>query len=471
MNVNRRTFIGTGAAFAVSATPGVGAAAETVRTDGKLSYSREMPVKADVDVFIAGGGPAGVAAAVSAARNGAKVFLAEGHSCFGGMSTAGRVPVFMSFGDKVNTYSQGVATEVRKLLKEESELVGGNDLEALKRVYDRMMTDSKAEFRFCTKVVDVVARDGRIRYAICSAPSGLFAVGAKVFVDATGNADLVAAAGAPFRKGDAAGRMMPGSLCSLWTGFDWDRWAKERPRKPKTFMGWADFMDEAFADGVFLEPDRHVTGFVRQERDLAAANMGHAFNLDATDEKSVTRALVRCRAQMKEWKRYFRDYVRRGTENIKLLATGELLGVRESRRMTADYTLSFADYRARAHFEDEIGRYSYPIDIHPSGGSKADMEKFTRAHRGERYKPGESYGIPFRSLVSKGFDNLLAAGRCIGTDEYVQSSVRVIPCCYITGQAAGTAAALAAKRDGAVRETDVRALRDVLRNQGAYLPA
>ena len=467
--LGRREFIGIGTLAAATALPGTGLSAEGAA--GGIGYSRRLEVKEEADVFIAGGGPAGVAAAISAAENGAKVFLAEGHCCFGGMSTAGRVPIFMGFGDGVNVYSQGVATRVREALKAETSLKGeGNDIEAFKRAYDALMSASGAEFRFGVKVVDAIVERGTVRYAVCSAPSGMFAVKAKVFVDATGNGELALAAGAEMKKGDKNGKMMPGTLCSLWTGFDWERWAKEAPKNPKTFRGWADFVDEALKDGVFLEADRHLTGFNRLGKDLAPANMGHAFNLDATDEVSVTKALVRCRAQMKEWERYFHEYVKRGTENIQLVATGEVLGVREARRLVADYVLSFDDYMRRATFADEIGRYSYPIDIHPSSGSKAGMEEFAKMTQRARYKPGESYGIPYRSLVAKGFGNLLAAGRCIGTDELVQSSVRVIPCCYITGQAAGAAAALAARSGVSASEVDVRKLRAALRAHGAYLP-
>lgn len=439
---------------------------------GGIDYSRRLEVKHETDVFIAGGGPAGVAAAISAAENGARVFLAEGHSCFGGMSTAGRVPVFMRFGDGVNVYSQGVATRVREALKAETSLQGeGHDIEAFKRAYDSLMASSGATFLLGVKVVDAIADRGTVRYAVCSAPSGMFAVKAKVFIDATGNGELAFAAGAQMKKGNASGRTMPGTLCSLWTGFDWNRWQQEAPKHPKTFRGWADFIDAAISDGVFLEPDRHLTGFNRLGKDLATANMGHAFNLDATDERSVTRALVRCRAQMKEWERYFHEYVKRGTEDIRLVATGELLGVREARRLVAEYTLNFDDYMKRAKFKDEIGRYSYSIDIHPSDGSKDGMSKFAAERKAARYSAGESYGIPYRSLVARGFSNLLAAGRCIGTDELVQSSVRVIPCCYITGQAAGTAAALAAKTGVNAAQVNIGELQSSLRAHGAYLPA
>ena len=118
---------------------------------------------------------------------------------------------------------------------------------------------------------------------------------------------------------------------------------------------------------------------------------------------------------------------------------------------------------------DLIGRYSYPIDIHPATGTKADMEKFHRTTAFKAYGRGESYGIPYRSLVAKGYANLLAAGRCMGADPLMQASVRVIPCCYITGQAAGIAAALSVRADGDVRSVKYADLARQIVSLGGWL--
>ena len=126
---------------------------------------------------------------------------------------------------------------------------------------------------------------------------------------------------------------------------------------------------------------------------------------------------------------------------MSLCGTAAILGVRESRRITCDYTLNVNDFISRAVFEDEIGRYCYPVDIHVMNTDKKEYERFEKEYETLRFKKGESYGIPFRSLVPKSFSNVLVAGRCIGTDRQMQASVRVMPGCFITGQAAGTAAA------------------------------
>jgi len=470
--MNRRDFLKSAACAAGGASV-ASAGAATAAASGVV-YAKRLPVKVETDVFVAGGGPAGVAAAVTAARHGARVFLAECHSCLGGMSTAGRVMVFMPWGDGVNALADGFGSRVRERLARETRLQGpAHDIEAFKRVYDAEMREAGADFTFYTRVADVVAEGGGIRYVVCAAPSGMWAVKAKVYIDCTGNGDLAVWAGADWKKGDARGHMMPGTLVSYWDNIDWARWAKERPKPfPGSNQPFGAFLPEANRDGVLSVPDLHFSGIFRQEGGLGLANMGHCFDVDGTDERSITRALVDGRRSMVEYERYLHDYLKRGLEKCRLLATGELLGIRETRRITGDYTLTHADYVARAHFPDEIGRYAYPIDIHPSSADpKAMAEHVKQFNRSYRYAKGESYGIPYRTLTPRGISNLLVAGRCVSSDEWVQASIRVIPACYITGQAAGLAAALAADRACSVHAVDVPELRRKLTAYGACLPA
>jgi hypothetical protein len=231
-------------------------------------------------------------------------------------------------------------------------------------------------------------------------------------------------------------------------------------------------LPRAIADGVFAEPDRHMTGLYSFPGGYATANIGHVFNLDGTDERSLTSGYLRGRRSMLEYQRYFREYLRRGMENIRLVETAAMMGVRETRRIRGDYVMTVDDYMKRAVFPDEIGRYAYPVDIHPSNADKAAYEK----HREEfdriyKYRRGESYGIPYRSLCAHGIRNLLVAGRCVSVDQKVQASIRVMPACFITGQAAGAAAALAVGRTaGDVHAVDVASLQRRLAGFGAYLP-
>lgn len=374
-------------------------AGETAATaQGEVVFQRKLRIKYDVDVFVAGGGPAGTAAAVAARSQGATVFMAEAHSCFGGMGTAGRVPVFMPVSDGVNFLPGGFGRRVLDRLAKEKSLAGpATDIEALKRVYDALVAESGAAFSFQTSLCAVEAAGGRVSHVVCAAPSGLFAVKAKVYIDATGNGDLAAWAGAAFEKGDAQGHLMPGTLCSLWSGIDWKTWAANRPKgqQPDGHM-----LEKAFADGVFTVQDRHLTGMHNLGEGLAGGNIGHTYGVDGTDERSVTEALVFGRKSMK-----------------------------------ASYE------KHRKEFDEEY-----------------------------RYKKGESYGIPYRVLTPKGFDNLLVAGRCVSTDQRVHGSLRVMPGCFITGQAAGVAAAMCADDAKSVRAADVNELQRRLKAFGAYLP-
>lgn len=469
--MNRRDFIRGAAVAAMGAGFPAATRAAGTAADGKLAYSREIKVKVETDVMVCGGGSAGVAAAVAARAGGARVFLAEGFSCFGGMGTAARVPVFMPWGDGVRDLACGFGTRFRERLKKSGAMVGRSgafDFEGVKREYDAVMTESGADFLFETRVIDVVREGDRIAYAVVAAPSGIWAVKAKVYVDATGNGDVAVQAGVPFEKGDANGHMMPASLLSSWDGVDWERWTKERPSQPHPFGAE---LARAGADGVFKEPDLHMTGLYRLADGFATANIGHVFDLDGTDERSLTKGYIRGRESMLEYQRYFREYLKRGLENVRLVETAAMMGVRESRRITGDYVMTLDDYVKRAVFPDEIGRYAYPIDIHPSNGDKASYERHRRDFdRVYRYKRGESYGIPYRILCAKGVRNLLVAGRCVSTDQKVQASIRVMPACYLTGQAAGFAAAMAADGAGNVHDIPVPALQQKLLKFGAYLP-
>ena len=173
------------------------------------------------------------------------------------------------------------------------------------------------------------------------------------------------------------------------------------------------------------------------------------------------------RQSMLEYRKFYSEYVP-GCENIRLLATGSILGIRESRRIKCDYMLNVRDFLARADFDDEIGRYNYPVDIHVMNTGTDEYARFQKEYDTMRYKDGESYGIPFRSLIPVSFTNALVAGRCVGTDRQMEASIRVMPGCFITGQAAGTAAALAADSHE-VRSVDARTLQQALLKGGAYL--
>lgn len=433
----------------------------------KLAYRRELEVRYRADILIAGGGPAGIAAALAASRQGCTVRLIEAHSCLGGMGTAGMVPAFMQFSDGVNFLAGGAGKQILEALRKADGTVPPNGMgiraEVLKRVYDDLLTMAKIPFTFHTQLVDVTARNGMVKEAICVGKSGLFAIRAKMFIDCTGNGDLATMAGAEYKKGDAYGHTMPGTLCSLWAGVDWPN-----VRKGKLGTGNSR-IEDAFRDGVFTLKDRHLPGMWQVGAELGGGNIGHTFDLDGTDDESLTKAYLWGRKSLQEYEIYYKKYLK-GFERMELASTGSLLGVRETRRIIGDYVLNIDDFKRRAVFKDEIGRYSYPVDIHIARPNKESYDKFLKEYSTLRLGKGESYGIPYRVLTPKKLRNVLVAGRCVSTDRNMQSSLRVMPGCFITGQAAGMAAALALRTGNDTRSIDVGELQSKLAAMGAYLP-
>ena len=439
------------------------------RRTGNVVYQRSLNQKYETDVFIAGGGAAGVAAAVAAARGGVRVFLAESMGAFGGLGTTGMVPAFAPFGDGEHILASGIGLEIRKNVSRNiplSHYWTPINTEELKREYDRIVTEAGVQFSFFTTVYDVIVQEGRIDSVVLGSKSGLFTVKAKVYIDCTGDGDLIAFAGGQFEMGDASGSVMPQTLCSVWANIDRERVLPGAPNR---------LIEQAYADGVLSQEDRHLPGFFFHDTGIGGGNIGHTFDIDPTDERSLTAAMIRGRAQMLEYERYYKEYLRDGFENMTLVSTAPVLGVRESRRIVCDYMLSVDDFICRAVFDDEIGRYCYPIDIHVKNTDKDEYERFTKEYEKTfKYRLGESYGIPYRSLIPVSFENVLTAGRCMGTDQKMQASIRVMPGCFITGQAAGAAAALASMlpdgETGNVRSVAYRELADALTALGAYLP-
>ena len=438
-----------------------------------ISWNNTLPVRAEVDVFVAGGGPAGTAAAVMAAREGASVFLAENTGCLGGMGTGGVVAMFQQFSDGVNFLVGGFGRELYDMLEQHGGMGYDNHrdeyksctlhAEILKRVYDDLFVASGATLSLFTQFIGVLRDGRRVTHAVCAAKSGLFAIGAKYFVDATGDGDLAAKAGADFEKGDGEGNMMPGTLCTIWSNIDWDA-------VYKSGMQAQDYVPEGLRQGILKVEDPHLPGIWRVGKDFGSGNVGHMFGVDATDERSLTKSVLEARRMIGPYHEFYKKILK-GFERMELAGTAQLPGIRESRRIVCDYRMTAADYDKRATFPDEIGRYSYPLDLHASKPGTANFKAFWSTYKGSYYKPGENYGIPYRTLTPAKLDNVYVSGRCVDCDRVMLSSLRVMPCCFITGQAAGVAAAMAAQGGvSTTRDLEVAALQQRLKAVGAFLP-
>ena len=441
---------------------------------------RQVPLDEHWDVIVAGGGPAGCAAATAAAREGAKTLLIEAMGALGGMGTLGLVPWFCGYDDGEKPIARGIADHVRTALREGMPHIRRNapdwpaiDPELLKRIYDELVTGAGAGVLFHTQLCGVErAEDGGVDAVLAANKTGLRAYRAKVYVDCTGDGDLAAWAGAAFEKGDAQGELQPATHCFQ--------------------IGNIDAYGLASGPRIhFFDPDSPVHQAVRSDEyplivdlhscntqigpELYGFNTGHVYDIDNTDPASVSRGLMHGRRQAAQYMAVFRAH-HPAFANAHLTATGALLGVRETRRILGDYLLTLDDYLARRSFPDEICRNAYNIDVHakrdPGEAPERSIEEI-KAHLKEQIKqlgPGESFGVPYRCLTPRGVRNLLVAGRCISTDRPTNGSVRIMACCLTTGEAAGAAAALAAAQARDVHAVDTGDLRRRLREHGAYLP-
>lgn len=456
----------------------------------------DLPVAAEVDVLVAGGGPTGVAAALSAARCGARVLMVERMGFLGGSATAMQVPAFAPFSDRTRSIVRGIGWEVL------TEMLGRTgrpipdphryevpqdrarmdwvpiDVETLKRIYDDLCEAARVDVLFHTFVPEVAARAERegersvLTAVVLANKNGLSQARARVFVDTTGDADLAARVGCPFENGDEDGRTQGMTLCFTVAGGNRTAYLEYVYRTGDGYL--AQLIATARAAGDYDLPDASLVGLSFKNETVAGANMGHVYEADATDARSVARAEREGRRVVEKLLPFLRKYVP-GQEHLQLISTGPHIGVRESRRIIGDYRLTLEDYLSCRTFPDDIARGAYFIDLHAVTSEKAARTRSISdagekaARKSFALEPGQSHGIPYRCLIPQGVDNLLVAGRSLSADRAAQGATRVMPFCFAMGEAAGMAAALAARGSGRVRDVDATDLQVRLRAAGAWL--
>jgi hypothetical protein len=438
----------------------------------------QIPLDEGWDVVVVGGGPAGCAAAAAAAREGAKTLLIEVTGVLGGMGTAGLVPAWSPFSDKQRIIYGGLAETVFRAARRGVPHVPEKVLdwvpinpELLKRVYDDLLAEHGATVLFHTHLAAAETDDaGRCRVAVAANKAGLTAVAAKIFVDATGDADLAAWAGAEWQKGTAdGGEMQPATLCFILSNVDTYGWSNLLARHG----GQDGFVQHILKPGKYPRiRDPHLCQ-AAVGPDTVGFNAGHLWGVDGTDPQSVSAAMAEGRKLAADLRDALAEFAPEVFGASYLVATAPLMGIRETRRILGHYVLTLDDWLARRSFDDEIARNAYWIDIHTAAGEieQAKQQTDLVVRRYEHYGPGESHGIPYRCLTPRGLANVLVAGRAISVDRPVQGSVRTMPPCLATGEAAGVAAAFAARHDVPdVHAVDAGALRRRLREHQAYLP-
>ena len=443
----------------------------------------------DYDVLVVGGGNAGCAAALAAARHGARTLLIERYGFLGGTATASMVGPWMTFHAGERRVVGGIAAEIVERLR----AMGGSpghvadssdyvstitpfDPEMHKALLFEMMREAGVDLLLHAYFLRAVMDANAVRGVIVATVAGERTYRARTTIDATADAYVAACAGAGTQQGDERGRVQPASLMFRLSHVDLGRTAaylREHPEQMRSSLppqdrsaatltavaGLYDLWKGARERGEVHVPRELVSFFISPYPDEVTVNMTRVTGIDPLDPDDLTRAEVEARAQVMELLTFFRERVP-GFERARLAATGTQIGIRESRRIVGEYTLTKDDVVEARAFEDGIATSAYPIDIHnPSG----------EGTRTERLAPGAVYQIPFRCLVPKGVDDLLVAGRCISTTHEALASTRLTPTVMTLGQAAGTAAALAKQMNVGIRTVRGSALRDVLRADGVVI--
>lgn len=429
------------------------------------------------DIIVAGGGPSGVAAAIAAAREGALVLLIERYGYLGGLASNASVPALCPFTDGKNTLIGGIGMEILEELKKESyespfyenkpDRIRGMDWfpidsEVLKRVLDRMVLDSGCKLLLHSWVTGCKRSGERIQSVTIHNKSGCHTYLADVFIDCTGDADLTVMAQGAFSYGDLRGEVQAGTLCFKIANFNVERFM-EYVRETGEDGNLNVATKRARADGMFPEGEKNVAGMSIAADGMASFNFGHIYQIQPLDSFHMTMAEVESRRRLPEYMKFIRTYVP-GAEQAVLALSGPEVGTRESRRIQGEYCLTGADYRNRADFEDSIAYYAYPIDSHAT--RMGQMIEADKQYKDSKYRQGEAYAIPYRCLLHQDFSNLLTAGRTISCDRVMQASVRVMPACFATGQAAGCAAALAISNEVEIKALDVLLLQRTLAARG-----
>ena len=448
-----------------------------------LEYRREIPVGDVCDVVVMGGGPAGIGAAIASARNGARTLLVERYGFLGGMATAGLVGPFMTCYDidGKEPVIEGIFSELVDRMVEMGAAIdpagvkgfsafGGYhpyghehvtpfDPEALKSVAQEMVLEAGVELSLHTFFVDTLMKEDRIAGLVTVTKSGLKALRGTVVIDTSGDGDVAARAGAPYEKGRATdGLLQPVSLFFRVGNVDDEAVQGYMDEHPDDIC-FRNIVREAKTRGEYSHTKDWLTMFRLPRAGEWWGNASRVHDIDATDGEQLTRAEIEGHRQVV----YLVDFLRRsvpGFEDCYLLDTGSQIGVRETRRIIGDYVLSDEDVYAARRFEDAIARVSFPMDIHDVQGGGGFFE-------GPR--EGPYYTIPYRCLVPRRVENLLVAGRCISATHEAHGSLRVMPPCFATGQAAGTAGALAVETKVDPRNIQADVLRDRLVQQGALV--
>ncbi len=448
--------------------------------------------KLQADVVVIGGGPSGMCAAIAAAREGVRVILVEQAGFSGGMATRGLVGPFMTCYD-----AKGETMIIRGLFEEivnrmvergfaihPSEVHGGTaftswikighehvtpfEPEGLKVIMDEMLTEAGVKVLYHTDFLRPVMEKDTIIGVLVSSKRGMEIIQGTIVIDCTGDGDVAFRSGVPYEMGnEELNLMQPASMFFQISNVDHEAVEADIQANINNFyrkdgVNYRSFhwrVTEARENGDW-DLKRVSIGLFRMPKpDEWFVNTSRIMGVDSTDNESLTDAEIEGRKQAQTIFQFLQKYVP-GCENARIKSTASYIGIRESRHIRGEYRLTAEDLLESKVPEDSILLAANSVDVHGRFGPTSN-----------EYVPikGEYYGVPYRSLIPVGVEQLLIAGRCVSADSTAAGAIRVMPPCMGMGQAAGTAAALAIKEGCTVRQLDAQKLRKVLRERGAYL--
>ena len=403
--------------------------------------SRNIPIADEFDVAVCGGGPAGIGAALRAAREGARTILIEQFGCLGGIWTVGCLSWLLDHENK-----SGIMQELCCRLDYMSARVTGEgkpgqgfDVEKMKLLLEELCREADVNLRYYTRVVAARVEKGRLSHAVLESASGREALAAECFVDCTGNGDLGMLAGCGFDVGHPeTGATQPMSMIAILTGLDPE--AVSGYYRRTNAGAWAEPKDRLRAD---MERGGHTPSYGKPSlfeigEGLFALMANHEYGYSALDADDLTRATVESRREVHQLVAGLR-WLGGVWKDVKIVATSAQIGTREGRRLHGLYTVSREDLVQGARHEDAVCRVTFPVDVHSTDPSKTSG-----------IEPAEiesrPYDIPLRALIARDVDGLLMAGRCISGDFLAHSSYRVTGNAVALGEAAGRTAARAVER-------------------------
>ena len=446
-----------------------------------------LPLSASCDILVCGGGTAGVVAAIAAARGGADVLIVEGLGQLGGTQSAGWVTPMMPNKILTESLTHGINDDIlrRAALYDPPPTDLSGDLlwfnpVTLALVLDDLLAEAGGRVLFHTHISDSIVEEGVLSGIVIENKSGRQRISAKITLDCTGDADVAFRAGVPCVSGDPEdGQNQPMSLRFALAGVDPERAAvfladelgmNCYARPPLFEIGAGEAKEtplgplicRAIADNVLAEDDLGYLQFFSMlgRPGELAFNCPRISGLCATDASDLSKAQTIGRQKIRRISRFFKTYIG-GFENSYIGTIAPMVGIRESRRIVGDYTLTEEDYLTEARFPDAVARNSYPIDIHSTKAKGGLVMK--------HLPPGHYHEIPFRCLLPTGIENLLVAGRCLSATFVAQAAVRIQQNCRALGEAAGLAAVLALEKNVTPRGIDTDELRRRLNSQGAQI--